>query len=210
MKLQVRIWLRAEPVLEFRACEHEGCGMLEVEVKFPIDSIAAIQEKLVQRGACLKTVRQDTDHYFNAPDRDFAKTDEVFRLRFIDDQPYLTYKGPKLDRETKSRREIEISLATTEWQGDKARELIQSLGYRKVGTVSKKRIVLEQHDGDFLLHFCLDEVAEIGQFLEIEIIAPENRYDQARARILAVAGELGMVGSERRSYLHLVLALKKD
>ena len=50
--------------------------MLEVEMKFPVRDIAGVESCLIKAGASLANERRDADHYFNAPDRDFARTDE--------------------------------------------------------------------------------------------------------------------------------------
>ena len=67
--------------------------------------------QLAAWGAVARPAREDTDHYFNAPDRDFAQTDEAFRLRRIGTGELLTYKGPKRDADTKTRTEVELRLA---------------------------------------------------------------------------------------------------
>ena len=71
--------------------------MVEVEMKFPISDFGPLEERLTKQGAQSTGSRQDTDHYFNAPDRDFAVTDEAFRLRRMGPVNVVTYKGPKRD-----------------------------------------------------------------------------------------------------------------
>ena len=44
------------------------------------------------------------------PCRDFAQTDEALRIRTVGDTSFVTYKGPKLDATTKTRRELELPL----------------------------------------------------------------------------------------------------
>src|SRR5438132_14309314 len=88
-----------------------GVGvMLEVEVNYALDDFAPLEAALGRWGVTLGSPRRDADHYFNAPDRDFARTDEAFRVRIVGQTNYVTYKGPKLDRETKTRLEIEVAL----------------------------------------------------------------------------------------------------
>ena len=50
---------------------------------------------------------EQVDTYFSHPARDFAATDEALRIRSIDQENFVTYKGPKLDATTKTRREID-------------------------------------------------------------------------------------------------------
>src|SRR5438552_3145030 len=79
-----------------------GVLMLEVEMKFPAADFTGIERLLAERGAVAQESLEEVDHYFNAPDRDFAQTDEALRLRRIGPANYATYKGPKRDAQTKT------------------------------------------------------------------------------------------------------------
>lgn len=85
--------------------------MLEIEVKYPVRDWEDVQRQLQKWGASCDPPREDVDQYFNAPDRDFAKTDEAVRVRQIGEANFVTYKGPKTDAHTKTRTEIEVPLA---------------------------------------------------------------------------------------------------
>ena len=54
--------------------------MLEIEAKYPVSDLAVLEIRLLASGATLAATREDADYYHNAPDRDFAQTDEAFRL----------------------------------------------------------------------------------------------------------------------------------
>src|SRR5215208_5003779 len=82
--------------------------MLEVEVKYRLSDPAAVEARLRAWGAIVVADHEEADHYLNAPDRDFARTDEAFRLRRIGERNLLTYKGPRLDATSKTRKEIEL------------------------------------------------------------------------------------------------------
>jgi len=84
--------------------------MLEIEMKFAIADFGAIEQQLEQWGARAGAPLDEADHYFNAPDRDFAKTDEAFRLRRIGTNNRITYKGPKQGGPAKTRTEVELAL----------------------------------------------------------------------------------------------------
>ncbi len=179
--------------------------MLEVEMKFPLPDFSALERRLEEGGARQTESREDADHYFNAPDRDFARTDEALRIRSIGTNNFVTYKGPKLDAQTKTREEIEVPLAEGADVAEAFARLLVCLGYRSVAIVHKRRRIYH-FDGDgFSLEICLDEVAGLGRFAEIEIIAPEERLEEARAVLLRLAAEWGLTTSERRSYLELLL-----
>ena len=179
--------------------------MLEVEVKFAVGDFAPIESAIRKLGAVIQAPRRDADHYFNAPDRDFAQTDEAVRVRSIGDKNFVTYKGPKIDRETKTRLEIEVPLADGEEAAADFRRLMTHLRYRPVAVVQKTRRFAEFTRGEFEMQLTLDEVDGVGQYAELEVVAKEERADAAKAAVLAVAAELGLGPSERRSYLQLLL-----
>ena len=85
--------------------------MLEIEVKYRVDDFGPVEARLRDWGAAQSEERDDADTYFNAPHRDFAQTDEALRVRRIGERSFVTYKGPKIDRTTKTRTEIEVPLA---------------------------------------------------------------------------------------------------
>src|SRR5439155_141896 len=80
--------------------------------KFPVAGFEAIESVLRPWGAQPVAAHVETDHYYNAPDRDFGRTDEALRLRRIADENCLTYKGPRHPGPTKTRTEIELPLKT--------------------------------------------------------------------------------------------------
>jgi adenylate cyclase class 2 len=184
-------------------------AQLEVEMKFAIRDLAPLERRLHEWGAVADAPRQDADHYFNAPDRDFARTDEALRLRRIGSGNFVTYKGPKRDAQTKTRTEIEVPLAPGEEAAEAFARLLQHLGYRFVAVVRKRRRIVHLQREGFHLEVCLDEVDGLGTFAELEILAPEEELERARQLLLKCADELGLSGSERRSYLELLLAGKK-
>jgi adenylate cyclase class 2 len=179
--------------------------MWEVEMKFAVADFSPLEAALAAKGATVGSPRRDADHYFNAPDRDFAKTDEAVRVRTIGEKNYVTYKGPKIDSETKTRLEIEVPLGDGETAAADYRRLLTHLRYRPVAVVRKTRRIAELTRDGFDVQLTLDEVDGVGQYAELEIVAPEDRADAAKAVVLAVAAELGLTQSERRSYLQLLL-----
>jgi adenylate cyclase class 2 len=180
--------------------------MLEVEMKFAIECWASLEPRIRALGGVLHETRQEVDGYFNAPDRDYAQTDEALRLRQIGSRNVLTYKGPKLDGATKTRKEIEVPLADGENVARTMRDLLQAIGYSFVRIVRKQRAIYQMESQGLPLEICLDEVEGLGSFLELEIVAPPERADAARTVLHNVAQALGLSHSERRSYLELLLS----
>jgi adenylate cyclase class 2 len=184
--------------------------MLEVEMKFPISDFAALERRLAEWGAGPAEALDEADHYFNAPDRDFARTDEALRLRRIGPANFVTYKGPKRDLQTKTRTEIEVPVAAGDRPAEDFMRLLQQLGYRPPAVVRNRRRIYRLTRDGYAVEVCLDDVAKVGRFAEIEIQAPEEQLDAARQALLATAAALGLANSERRSYLELLLALTEN
>ncbi len=176
----------------------------EVEMKFPVSDMVSLEARLTGMGAAISAPISETDTYFAHPARDFAQTDEALRLRRQDTSHFITYKGPKLDAATKTRREIEIPLSVDE-QGFQAwRSLLEALGFRAAGEVRKRRRKAEVPFQGRSIEVSLDEVQRLGTFVELELVAPGSGIEAAKASIIALAGVLGLEGSERRSYLELL------
>jgi adenylate cyclase class 2 len=179
---------------------------LEIEMKFPGADFTSLEPSLLRLGARPTPPIMEADHYFNAPDRDFARTDEALRLRRIGSANYVTYKGPKRDPQTKTRTEIEVPLADGDRAADDFSRVLTHLGYRPVLVVRKRRQIYHLSRDRFAVEACLDDVEGLGRFAELEIVAPPEKLDEARAVLLGLAKELGLTKSERRSYLELLLA----
>jgi adenylate cyclase class 2 len=180
--------------------------MVEVEQKFRGVDFIALEQKLRALGAVEGERQSEADHYFNAPDRDFAKTDEALRIRCIGASNRVTYKGPKRDQLTKTRTEIEVPLGDGVDTAEEFGRLLVKLGYRPVAAVRKDRRTFHLTRDGFALGVTLDDVQAVGLFAELEIGVPEEQLDAARATLLRTAAELGLTNSERRSYLEMLLS----
>jgi adenylate cyclase class 2 len=176
--------------------------MIEIEVKVRVDHSKAypILEKI---GAVKLGVESQFDIYFAAPHRDFAKTDEALRIRSLNNQAVMTYKGPKLDGISKTREEFETPVDEVT-----AIQILHALGFSEAGVVRKKREVLRKGE----ITVCLDAVEGLGEFLEVEIVAEnENELETSRAKLFELLKQFGAgkKDSIRTSYLEMVLEKNK-
>jgi adenylate cyclase class 2 len=179
--------------------------MLEIEQKFAGADFAAIEKRLAEWGARRGEEHDEADHYFNAPDRDFAVTGEAFRLRRIGSANYLTYKGPRQAGPVKIRPELEIALRDGDAPADEMTRLLKHLGYRPVAVVRKHRRHFHLHRKEFDLTICLDEVEGLGRFAEVEVLASEVDAPAARVVLEETARGLGLTALEQRAYLTMIL-----
>lgn len=179
--------------------------MLEVEVRYRTSDLADVVARLTAWGATAAPERTDVDHYFQPPDRDMKATDESFRLRRTGPKNGLTYKGPRRDTETRTRTEIEVPLGDGDAVAADTERMLRALGHKPVVVVRKRRRVYRFTRGGFPMEVCFDDVHLVGPFVELEIMAEENRYDDAKEVLLQTAADLGLSEKETRSYLGLTL-----
>ncbi len=186
-------------------------GRYEVELKFPLaterDSVVA---RLQGLGAQLVATVGQADSYFNHPQRDFAQTDEAFRIRSVGAQNFVTYKGPKIDTRTKTRPEIELPLGDGEALAEQFAQILTKLSFRPVATVRKQRACWALVRGDWHFEVAIDEVEEVGTYLEIELVADAAGLPLAQQAVLDLAEELGLRETEPHSYLRLLLKSRRS
>jgi adenylate cyclase class 2 len=187
-------------------CELTPPMHYEVELKFPLADPGDVLARLADLGAVAAPPVEQVDRYFNHPARDFGVTDEAFRIRSVGETNCVTYKGPRLDASTKTRREIEVPFANGPDAAGQMAAICLSLGFRFVRDVRKTRTPLSLDWHQRVYEVAFDEVPPLGTFLEIELLADDAGREAAREAILALARELGLTNPERRSYLELLLA----
>jgi adenylate cyclase class 2 len=183
--------------------------MLEVEIKMRLPQDYPIQDRLAEAGLVLHEQRDEADRYWNAPDRDFAKTDEALRIRRFGKHASITYKGPKLGSTGKTRTELEATLADDPEAVAKLEQILEALGYRRTAEVLKARTLYKPAAGADLpaeLDVTVDDVEGVGRFVELECKAEAAGAAQLQDQLFALARRLGLTESERRSYLELLLA----
>jgi len=169
--------------------------MLELEMKAKIDRYSQGRiDQIIKRAEFLQE-KYEEDIYFSSPIRDFKETDEALRVRYSGENTILTYKGPKLDKISKSREEFEAFVS-----GD-IEEILQKLGYRMVLNVRKKRRVYAYRE----FTVSIDDVEDLGEYIEVELKS-DNLQDIKKIEDLF---NLLFLESERRSYLELLLFKKK-
>jgi adenylate cyclase class 2 len=180
----------------------------EVENKFPVADLSETERRLDEMKAEFESDVVQVDTYFSHPARDFATTDEAIRIRRVGEENFLTYKGPKIDHTTKTRREIELPIASGERGALDWTSMLEALGFRSVTEVRKRRRHMRVTWERSSIGVALDEVNGLGAFVELEILADDRGLSEARTRIAGLAKALGLAASERRSYLELLLDRK--
>jgi adenylate cyclase class 2 len=193
--------------------------MYEVELKVRADH-GAVRDRLDALGATRVGRVRQVDTYYDAPHRDFAETDEALRVREEtavaggsgerrdrDDgtETRLTYKGPLVERESKTREEAETAVA----DADAMRAVLDGLGFEPAATVEKER---ERYRAEGYT-VTLDAVDGLGEFVEVETEVPgEAGVEAARESATALLERLGLdpKAGIRTSYLGLLLGAGEE
>lgn len=183
--------------------------MYEVELKVRADH-DTVREALYSHDAERVSRVEQVDTYYDAPHREFADTDEALRVRRETDldsgleTAKLTYKGPLVDAESKTREEYETVVS----DGEATAGLLDGLGFNPAATVEKERTSYEVTG----FTVTLDAVDGLGTFVEVEreVVAEEAddpAVDRARNEAMALLEELGLHPESqiRTSYLGLLL-----
>lgn len=144
----------------------------EIEVKLPLKNLKETLKFLTDQGFQETAQIQEEDTYFNSVYHDVKKRDEALRIRTSTDcrsgisKTQINFKGPKLDKVSMSRMELETEVSDTEV----LKNILIHLDFSPVASVIKLRKYLKC--GRFTA--CLDQVEGLGDFLELEVIAEQE------------------------------------
>lgn len=187
----------------------------EVEQKYVVLDAKAFTLQLTQCGFSKAETDDQMDLYFRHPCRDFRATDEAFRLRRINEQLVVTYKGKRLGGTVKVRPEIELPLGADDYDGWVS--MLTQLGFEPLPEVRKHRTTYRQAAGSeaagseaagATLIVTFDRVERLGNFAEIEqVVSCQDEIPQAERDIHLLAEQLGLERTQPRSYLAQLLSL---
>lgn len=134
---------------------------LETEAKLPLHDHAPVRAALERAGArCLRT-ELERNMVLDSPDESLRARGMLLRVRTTGtDEALLTIKRPAPDAGFKTREEIQTRVV----DADALLRQLEALGYA-VRRIYEKRRQTWALDG---CEVCLDELPEIGLFVEIE------------------------------------------
>ena len=192
--------------------------MIEVEIKLPVRDGEEIETKLLQAGFVYIGTVHEQDDYFTSAYRDLKERDEALRIRSVryldgilagQESTLLTFKGPKLDRISMSRMELETEVGNSGVMS----EILKSLGFFPVPAVVKtrKNYLLKCKNSRMTINGCVDRVDKLGVFLELEVISEDERRKQpALEQIEKILAGLdhSMEETTRNSYLSMLMGLE--
>lgn len=181
--------------------------MKEFEVKIPIEDLNNVELELVKLGAIFIGYNEERDYYIDTrPCLDLVSKDSALRLRVSKDvitgatRCELTFKGPREKHEfAKVRKEITVEVS----DGEKMIEIFKMLGFNVLLAVSKRRKIYQYKD----YHVYLDEVQDLGRFVEIEYLSGETPGVKPEHNLMHIVEALNLPKNFiSKSYLELLLA----
>jgi adenylate cyclase class 2 len=179
--------------------------MIEVEIKIIVKNITRLEEQLLQNGFTKGKSLKESDYYLDDESGSIRNNDQALRIRCSQDlnsdviTNTITYKGPKLDTISMTRKELEIHTDSLET----GIEIFSSLGYQKIYPVIKRREYFHKEN----ISVCIDQVEQLGSFFELEIIVEnESEKNAALDQLISLLEELGYQKEDiiTRSYLSML------
>lgn len=137
--------------------------MQETEIKLPLPDMKKAQTLLQTLLLKVKKERHFEDNLvLDTSNQTLRKSGQLLRVRIVDDQGMLTYKGKlTISDGVRSREEIECRLGKPQ----NFLQILENLGYSSVFRYQKYRTLYEI-EGE-KLQICLDETP-IGIYIELE------------------------------------------
>jgi len=156
---------------------------MEIEIKATFDNKENIKNALKSLGAQEEKTKHQIDEYYNHPSRDTRKTKEYIRLRFKpeDTKGIFAYHVNIADGVTK---EYEVPVENLPVFHD----ILKGLNFPLLGVIDKKRETFKL--GEFSI--TIDEVKDIGNFIEIETDGEESEIAEKKAKCLEMLKKIGL------------------
>jgi len=177
--------------------------MIEIERKFRLsqEKKAQILNSLETQGADLTPIHQIDQVFLHGIEsfKEFKPGMPVVRLRTVNEKTTLTYKRAINDAGDSLEHETDVDSAQV------MQSILEEMGYKQVTLVDKTRIEIKKDE----LTVVVDNVARLGDFLELEILAEEADSGDAEERILSAAAEYGLTRDdvETKKYDQLLSSL---
>ena len=150
---------------------------VEIEVKFPVENIQKLEEKLRSLGFRVVTPRTfERNTLYDTPDRRLRNQQAILRIRKYGDRWVLTHKCLPPVHDPDARHKHRVETETEIADGDALGAIFAQLGYGPVFAYEKWRTEYADANG----HCVLDETP-IGAFAELE--GPEEWIDTTSARL---------------------------
>lgn len=163
----------------------------EIEVKAKASNLQDIVEELESKGCSISDRITQKDYVFISSDvsYDDMKFGDIFlRVRETPKASYFTLKQMQKNELDNTEEETEIS------DPESMRKALEVMGYNLAVKVFKKRRTTT-YDG---LEICLDEVEDLGSFIEVEKITDDSEdAEEVQNQLLVFLEQFGVNKEDR-------------
>jgi len=181
--------------------------MREIEVKIRVSDLSALEEKLNGRHCVLsKPIRQhDVIHSFGTSTKEWDESKEghvVMRIRREDDHAEFNLKQQRSNELDNLEYETKVD------DPEAVHQILLILGYRP--QVEVKKIRRKGRLGEY--EICLDEVEQLGSFVELEKLVDDNvNPAEIQEDLFTMLESLGLSRKDRetRGYDTQIYQLRK-
>ena len=150
---------------------------IETEIKFRVDDVAELSQRLEAAGFRLQTPRAfESNVLYDTPDRQMRARTEILRIRGYAGRNLITHKRLPIDGPGEDTHKHRIETETEVSDGDALARVFQSLGLVPAFRYEKWRTEWSAGEG----HCVVDETP-IGNYAELE--GPADWIDRAAARL---------------------------
>lgn len=156
---------------------------MEIEIKATFDDKEKLKSNLLKLGATQEKVKHQVDEYYNHPSRDTRKTKEYIRLRYKpgDKAGVFARHVNVADGVTK---EYEVGVEDVSM----FKQILDGFNFPLLGTIDKKRETFKLNE----FSVTIDEVKDIGNFLEIEVDGEESQIEEKKKSCIELLKKLGL------------------
>jgi adenylate cyclase class 2 len=163
--------------------------MREIELKFKVDNLDVLINKLKEEQCEISAVKMQNDTIYvqNLDDTESKEGSVWLRVRKENDKIELNYK--KQSKKKMESEEIEFEVSSYEL----ANQFLKALGYLPWVEVNKKRRYSKYKE----YNICIDEVERLGSFIELEILVDKDNKEDYELALLEVAKKLGINPDKR-------------
>jgi adenylate cyclase, class 2 len=181
---------------------------MEIEVKAKLKDRVVVIEKLAALGCRFSDIKTQDDMVWvekTGSLDDFLSNKVFLRIRIQNgEKVIITAKSPKAKQGNESlvKREHEVVVNSA----DEARNILSMLGLQEAVRIVKKRQTAK-YEG---YEICMDEIENLGSFIELEKMAEEKDAAQIQEQMLEFLGTLGILPEDqvKRGYDILMLERK--
>ena len=152
--------------------EKNMSNVIEIEESYYLDNnYTNILKKIKEENFEFAKDITEEDTYFTDKDFNFIKDRVCLRTRKVnEDFLEITYK-PKTDKITEKYGKREVNLKIDPDDYNDAKYIIQELGYIKYVSFKKHRKIYSKTINRFKYSVMIDSIENIGDFIELEILA---------------------------------------